>query len=235
MPCHADLHIHSCLSPCGDEDMTPANICAMARLKGLDASALCDHNSTRNLPAMETLCSECGLVFLPGVEITTREEVHLLGYFPTVETALRFGEALRAHLPPRKNRPDFFGHQYIMDTGENILEEEDALLIGATDLPLSAAAALVRQHGGVSIPAHINRGANGMLINLGFLPDDIAFPALEIWKELPCDPSVLQGRRVLHASDAHYLGDIREREDAVVLPAEDRASLLAYLRGQPVP
>lgn len=235
MPCRADLHIHSCLSPCGDEEMTPANICAMARLKGLDAIALCDHNTTRSLPAMEALCGECGLVFLPGVEITTREEVHLLGYFPTVEAALRFGEALRAYLPARKNRPDFFGHQYVMDPDDHIIAEEDALLIAASGLSLSAAAALVRSHGGISVPAHINRGANGMLVNLGFLPDTPVFPVLEIWNELPCDPAVLAGKRILHASDAHYLGDIREREDAVALPVRDRASLFSWLCGYPAP
>ena len=137
----ADLHIHSCLSACGDEDMTPANICGMAKLKGLDAIAICDHNSARNLPAAQELCDAYGLLLLPGMEITTREEVHLLGYFETVEAALAFGEMLRGHLPNKKNKPQFFGRQLVMNSDDEIIGEEEALLIGATDLPLAEAAA----------------------------------------------------------------------------------------------
>ena len=120
----ADLHIHSCLSPCGDEDMTPANICGMAKLKGLDAIAICDHNSARNLPAAQELCDAYGLLLLPGMEITTREEVHLLGYFETVEAALAFGEMLRGHLPNKKNKPQFFGRQLVMNSDDEIIGEE---------------------------------------------------------------------------------------------------------------
>ena len=123
----ADLHIHSCLSPCGDEDMTPANICGMAKLKGLDAIAICDHNSARNLPAAQELCDAYGLLLLPGMEITTREEVHLLGYFETVEAALAFGEMLRGHLPNKKNKPQFFGRQLVMNSDDEIIGEEEAL------------------------------------------------------------------------------------------------------------
>ena len=165
----ADLHIHSCLSPCGDEDMTPANICGMAKLKGLDAIAICDHNSARNLPAAQELCDAYGLLLLPGMEITTREEVHLLGYFETVEAALAFGEMLRGHLPNKKNKPQFFGRQLVMNSDDEIIDEEEALLIGATDLPLAEATAQVTAFGGVPVPAHINRGANGLLINLGLM------------------------------------------------------------------
>ena len=92
----ADLHIHSCLSPCGDDDMTPCNIAGMAKIKGLDIIAVCDHNTARNLPAVQRVCEAYGLLLLPGMEITTKEEVHLLGYFPTVDIALEFGEMLRA-------------------------------------------------------------------------------------------------------------------------------------------
>lgn len=225
----ADLHIHSCLSPCGDDDMTPANIAAMARLKGLDMIAVTDHNATGNLPAAADACRMHGLLFIPGVEVTTREEVHLLGYFAQVGQALAFGETLRAHLPPMKNRPAYFGHQYVMDGEDNVVAEEEAMLIGATDLPLLEAAERIRAFGGAAVPAHVNRGGNGLLVNLGFFPDEPAFGTVEIWRGLPVAEDALGGRRVLHASDAHSLGDIREREEAVILRSDSPSDLIKWL------
>ena len=206
----ADLHIHSCLSPCGDDDMTPANICGMAKLKGLDVIAIADHNTARNLPAAKEACDAYEMLLLPAMEITTREEVHLLGYFPDVETALEFGEMLRGRLPAKKNKPNFFGHQYVMNSDDEVVDEEDALLIGATDLPLAEAARQVEAFGGVAVPAHINRGSNGLLVNLGLMPEEPFYQTVEVWRHLPCEEKILRGRHVLHSSDAHYLGDIQE-------------------------
>ena len=226
----ADLHIHSCLSPCGDDDMTPCNIVGMARLKGLDMIAVSDHNTARNLPAVSEVCAACGVTLVPAMEITTREEVHLLGYFPDVDTAVDFGEMLREHLPKKKNRPDFFGHQYVMNSGDEVGAGEDALLMGATDLPLREAAARVIARGGVPVPAHINRGEHGLLVNLGFMPTDTFYPTVEVWRLLPCDEAALRGRHVLHSSDAHYLGDIQEREHALRLAHGTVEELLAWMR-----
>ena len=228
----ADLHIHSCLSPCGDDDMTPCNIAGMAKIKGLDIIAVCDHNTARNLPAVQRVCEAYGLLLLPGMEITTKEEVHLLGYFPTVETALAFGEMLRAHLPKKKNNPRFFGRQLVMNEDDEIIDEEDALLIGATDLSLKTAAELVAEYGGVPVPAHINRGSNGLLINLGLMPDEPFYTTVEAARHLPCEGSALRGRHVLHSSDAHYLGDIQEREHALLLSEHSVPALLAWMRSR---
>lgn len=228
----ADLHIHSCLSPCGDDDMTPCNIAGMAKIKGLDIIAVCDHNTARNLPAVQRVCEAYGLLLLPGMEITTKEEVHLLGYFPTVETALAFGEMLRAHLPKKKNNPRFFGRQLVMNEDDEIIDEEEALLIGATDLTLKAAAELVAEYGGVPVPAHINRGSNGLLINLGLMPDEPFYTTVEAARHLPCEGSALRGRHVLHSSDAHYLGDIQEREHALLLSEHSVPALLAWMRSR---
>ena len=226
----ADLHIHSCLSPCGDDDMTPANIAGMAKIKGLDIIAVTDHNTARNLPAAQACCEAYGLLLLPGMEITTREEVHLLGYFENVDTALAFGEEIKKHLPKKKNNPRFFGRQLVMNEDDEILDEEDALLIGATDLPLKEAAELVLAFGGVPVPAHINRGANGLLVNLGLMPDEPFYPTVEAARQLPCEESALRGRHVLHSSDAHYLGDIQEREHALQLKEGTVRELLRWMR-----
>ncbi len=231
-----DLHIHSCLSPCGSDDMTPSNICGMALLKGLQMIAVTDHNCARNLPAAQACANAYGLLLVPGMEITTREEVHLLGYFPSVDEALAFSEFLRGHLPPKKNKPSFFGNQLVMDEDDNVVAQEEALLIGATDLPLAELVRRIREVRGVPVPAHINRGSNGLLINLGFVPEDLDLTAVEVWRGLPCAHTPQEGRAVLHSSDAHYLGDILEAEVSVQLPERSVAAFLDYLRrGRPAP
>lgn len=228
----ADLHIHSCLSPCGDNDMTPGNILGMAAVKGLDIVAISDHNAARNLPAAQKIADAYGLLLVPAIEITTKEEVHMLGYFPDVETAVDFGAMLKEHLPPKKNKPAFFGEQLVMDEDDQVIGQEDALLIGATDMPLEECAARVRQVGGVPVPAHINRGNNGLLVNLGFMPSAPAFTTVEVWRHLPCPLEPLENKHVLHSSDAHYLGDIQEPEFSLRLPEKSVAALLNWMRSQ---
>lgn len=207
-----DLHIHSCLSPCADDDMTPANICGMAHIKGLDAIAVTDHNTARNLPYVKEAADYYKLILLPGMEVTTREEVHLLGYFPTVDDALEAGEVFSSHLPKMPNRPKFFGNQFIMNTDDEIMGEETRMLIGATDLDLSECTEIIRKRGGVAVPAHINRGSNGLLVNLGLMPEEPAFPVVEVARHMDIHPSIVKDRMVLYSSDAHQLGNIMEAE-----------------------
>ena len=228
------MHLHSCLSPCASDDMTPSNICGMAMLKGLQMIAVTDHNSARNLPAAKACADAYGLLLIPGMEITTREEVHLLGYFPNVDAALDFSEFLRGHMPAKKNKPEFFGNQLVMDEDDNTVAIEDELLIGACDLSFNQLVGIIRDRGGVPVPAHINRGSNGLLINLGFVPDDLDLTAVEVWRGLPCAHTPQAGRVVLHSSDAHYLGDIMEADVTIDLPEASVDAFLDYLRrGRP--
>lgn len=229
MDLFADLHIHSCLSPCGDDDMTPGNILGMAVVKGLDMVAISDHNAAGNLPAAQKIADAYGVLLIPAMEITTQEEVHMLGYFPSVEAAVSFGAMLKEHLPRRKNKPAYFGHQLILNEEDQVIGEEDALLIGATDFPLQEAAKQVRAFGGVPVPAHINRGSNGLLVNLGFLPPDPFFPTVEVWRDLPCPFEAMDGRHVLHSSDAHYLQDILEKESVLHLPEKSVGAFLRWI------
>ena len=229
MDLFADLHIHTCLSPCGDNEMTPGNILGMAAVKGLNAVAISDHNTARNLPAAQIIADAYGILLVPAIEITTSEEVHMLGYFPDVQTAVDFGAMLKAHLPPKKNKPGLFGEQRVMNEDDEIIDEEDALLIGATDLTLKECARLVREVGGVPVPAHINRGSNGLLVNLGMMPEEPVFTTVEVWRHLPCPMEPMEGRHVLHSSDAHYLGDISEPEFTLHLPEKSVASLLRWM------
>ncbi len=216
-----DLHMHSCLSPCADDDMTPANICGMAYIKGLQAIAVTDHNTGRNLPYVKEAADHYGLIFMPGMEITTKEEVHLLGYFKDVETAVEVGEIFSSHLPPMKNKPDFFGNQLVMNTDDEVVAVEDRLLIGATDLDLEECTKIIREHGGAAVPAHINRG-HGLLTNLGLFPAEPEFPVVEVRNELDLNDKLIGDRKKLQSSDAHHLGDIME---AVFDLPTDRFSL----------
>ena len=162
-----DLHIHSCLSPCGDALMTPNNIAGMAFIKGLDVIAVCDHNSARNLPAVKAAADRMNVLLLPGMELTTREEAHMLCYFRTVQACMAFGEAIYAHLAPTPNNERFFGRQQVMNERDEEIDVEERLLIGALDLPFEACAARIREAGGLCVPAHINRGSSGVLGALG--------------------------------------------------------------------
>ncbi len=225
---YVDLHIHSCLSPCGDAAMTPGNIAGMARLKGLELIAVTDHNTARQLPAVERACGEMGVALLPGLELTTREEVHLLAYFASVEAALAFSQRIYPLLPAIGNRPEFFGRQTVMDWSDQPLFEEERLLISALDMDLAALTREIRAFGGLPVPAHIHRGSNGLLNALGFLPPDGDFAALEITRELPC-PGDFSGFKLLHASDAHRLEDILERVEWLPLSQPSAEGFFAYL------
>lgn len=211
MKIHCDLHIHSCLSPCGDMLMTPNNIVGMAFIKQLDAIAVCDHNAAGNLPAVKEVADMMGVVLLPGMELTTREEAHMLAYFPDVDSAVQFGAFIREHLPPILNRPEFFGRQVVMNSQDEESGEEDRLLISALDLSFEECERAIHRHGGLCVPAHINRGTNGVLNALGFLPGDAHYDALEVSDAVPMPETVnLDGYRLLRSSDAHYLENILE-------------------------
>ena len=225
-----DLHIHSCLSPCGDELMTPNNIAGMAMLKGLDAIAVADHNCARNLPALSKTCAAMGVLLLPAMELTTAEEAHLLSYFPTVEAALAFSEEIHAYLPPIQNRPEIFGPQQVLNEDDEQVGSEDLLLLNALSLSLDELVERINARGGAAVPAHINRGSNGVLGALGFLPA-APFDALEVARSLPC-PMDLSGWRVTHSSDAHQLENISERDFYLHTEEISARAVLRWLKGE---
>ena len=210
-----DLHIHSCLSPCGDSLMTPNNIVGMAFIKQLDVIAVCDHNSARNLPAIAEAAAMMNVLLLPGMELTTREEAHMLCYFRDVDTCLAFSDRIRSHLPPIPNNERFFGRQQIMNAQDEEIGVEERLLISALDLGFEECERLIHEAGGLCVPAHINRGSNGVLNALGFLPAGARYDALEISKAVPWPEIDTSAYRVLHSSDAHYLENILEPEFAI--------------------
>ena len=112
-PYYYDLHIHSCLSPCADDDMTPNNIAGMAALKGLQILALTDHNSCKNCPAFFAACKRQGIIPVAGMELSTAEDVHLVCLFENIEDAMRFDVEIEKHLMSVDNRPEIFGNQLV--------------------------------------------------------------------------------------------------------------------------
>lgn len=210
-----DLHIHSCLSPCGDEDMTPGNIVGMAAVKGLDVIAVTDHNSCRNCGAAMAIGQQYGVLVIPGMELTTEEEVHVVCLFPTLEQARDFDAYVYGKLQRIPNKPEIFGHQILMDEEDRVVGEEEYLLINATNIGFEEVYGLVEQYGGVMIPAHVDKNANSLIANLGFIPPDSRFVCAEI-KDPEKIPGMkeqhpyLKGCRIISDSDAHYLEHIQE-------------------------
>ena len=231
MKMYCDLHIHSCLSPCGDALMTPNNIVGMAYIKGLDAIAVCDHNAAKNLPAIKEVADTMGVVLLPGMELTTKEEAHMLCYFESVDACLAFGEYVYAHLPDIPNRKAFFGAQQVMNSQDEEIAEESKLLISALDLSFEACEQQIHRHGGICVPAHINRGSNGVLNALGFLPMGAKYDALEVSDKTAPPHMDLSGYRILRSSDAHYLEDILEQEFFIETEEKSAKALLKAIAG----
>jgi len=226
-----DLHIHSCLSPCGDSLMTPNNIVGMAFIKQLDVIAVCDHNSARNLPAIKEVADMMGVLLLPGMELTTREEAHMLCYFKTVEECVAFSETVYAHLPPIPNNEKFFGRQQVMNAQDEETAVEERLLISALDLGFEECERLIHAAGGLCVPAHINRGSNGVMNALGFLPAGAHYDALEISRKTAMPDMDLSGYRLLESSDAHYLENILEPEFSIDAGEKSIGAIFEAIRG----
>jgi PHP family Zn ribbon phosphoesterase len=210
-----DFHIHSCLSPCGAADMTVNNIVNMAVLKGLNAIALTDNNSSKNCPAFLAAAKEAGIKALSGMEITTLEEVHAICLFKSLDNTMAFDSYVYDLLPDIKNRPEIFGDQTLLDEEDQEVGHIDKLLLNALPISFYDLSGLMEQFGGIYFPAHIDKPSFSLLSNLGFFPPDCPMSAFEI-KDISNYESILSknpailGVPSLINSDAHYLWDISE-------------------------
>jgi hypothetical protein len=240
---HCDLHIHSCLSPCGDDDMTPFSIAGMAKINGVEIAALSDHNACGNCETFFRACEAYGIVPVAGMELTTSEDVHLLCLFPSLEDALEFAGAVDQKRVRIKNRASIFGRQLLIGLDDDVIGEEADLLVNATTISLEDAAALVARHNGATVPAHVDREGNGIIATLGDLPDTPIFETVEYRdatntvryeKQYPR----LRGKRKIVSSDAHRLWEIAEPGYEIELDCEKdadaetvRNALIDYLNG----
>ena len=225
-----DLHIHSCLSPCGDNDMTPHSIAGMSYINGLDIIAVADHNTARNVRAVSRAAEEFGILVVPGIEAETAENIHVLCLFPDIESAEKMGEILESHLPPIKNRPDIFGEQIIMNEVDEETGRLDVLLINATDMPIEEVKRQTEAFGGVCIAGHIDREKNGIIATLGEVPKYLSFSTLELSRKAPDDFSKEDCYKYIVDSDAHYLTDISEKKNYLELEKRTIEEILKNLR-----
>jgi len=208
----ADLHIHSCLSPCGDEEMRPCAIVGKALAMGLDMIAICDHNSAENVAAFMSAGLENGLTVLPGMEVTSKEEIHLLALFNRREDCMILQNLIYQNLLG-ENVEEVFGCQTMVNEKDETIGINRKMLIGATLLPLEQIVSVVGSLRGVTIASHIDRQAFSLLGQLGFIPEGLSLDGLEISSRTSKEEAQKRFHAYRHYSfvrfsDAHYLEDI---------------------------
>jgi len=210
----ADLHLHTCLSPCGDDQMRATAIVERAVKTGLDMIGICDHNSAENAVAVISAGTRAGMAVIPGMEVTSREEVHVLGLFRTAEDLMDLQYVVYENLPGQNDR-EAFGPQLVIDDCDRVVGSNNKLLIGATTLTVEQVVAAIHQFGGLAIASHVDRERFGIIGQLGFIPEGLGLDAVEV-----ADASLRQwdyAYPVVASSDAHYLEDVGRNSTWFVL------------------
>ena len=210
-----DLHIHSTLSPCGSLEMSPINIIAKAKEVGLHVISITDHNMVENCLYANEIGKKFGITVLFGMELQTLEEIHLLAFFDTYNLALAFQEKIYNLLPDIQNDADYFGDQVVVNEENEIIRFENRLLLNSAQISITDATAWIKNHSGIAIPSHIDSPTFSIISQLGYIPDDLPFDALEVRnKEQATELLPLIMRKdipFVSFSDAHYLVDIGKR------------------------
>lgn len=234
---HADLHLHTCLSPCASLDLSPRKIIERALEERLDLIAITDHNTAKNVPAVMRRGETWGVKIIPGMEVQSREEIHILTLFPDWPSLNAWGLLVRDHLPAIPNNPDFFGDQPVVDEEGNILEFEERLLINSIDYSLNEIRSQVLQRGGLFIPAHFDKASLSLISQLGFVPFDLEPDALEMGRKNqsalavdPRDPSA--GIPRIICSDAHQAEEIGRARTVFLLAEPSLEELRMAFQGK---
>jgi len=230
----ADLHIHTCLSPCAEPEMTPRAIVARAREAGLDLIAICDHNAAENAEAVARAGRREGLAVILGIEVTTREEVHILGLFDRPSDLEGVQEHVYAYLDG-ENRPEVFGRQAVIGEDGAMVGENPRLLIGACDLALDEVVGLIESNHGCCIASHIDREGFGLIGHLGFVPD-VALDGLEVSARMTVEEArekfgLGEEYGIIRSSDAHRLDEIGQAVTVFELAAPTAQEVRLALQG----
>ncbi|MBI4825400.1 MAG: PHP domain-containing protein [Nitrospirae bacterium] len=231
----ADLHIHTCLSPCADIEMSPKAVVKTALERGIDMIAVTDHNSAENVEAVMHAAEGSGLAVLCGMEASTVEEVHILALFEGHEGIIKLQEMVYNKLMPGRNDPEIFGEQVIADEEDDVLGFNDRLLISATGITAKSLVDTVHALGGIAIASHIDREGFGIISQLGFIPDDCLLDALEFSSRISFDKAKeLYGNYSnfawLSSSDAHRLEDIGKRTTVFTMESPTFTELVYALK-----
>lgn len=232
MDINCDLHLHTALSPCALEEMSPNNLVNMALICGLDAIAVTDHNSCENAEAVMKVAEGTDLVVLPGLEVETVEEIHMVCLFETIEQAIDLQKEVYSKLPLRPNNPRIFGDQLLMDTEDEPIGKVDKLLSFSTAISIDVLVPMVRDMMGVCIPAHIDRPSYSVLSNLGTLPEHLYLPVLEIsrFAHIKEYQDMYPNHLIIQASDAHELGYIGTGAFVLAVEEKSAAAIIKALR-----
>jgi len=209
----ADLHVHTVLSPCAEVEMIPPLIVERALALGLGLIAITDHNAAANCESVIKAARGTGLVVLPGMEVQTSEEVHVVCLFDTLEQALTWQGIVFNHLPALPNSEETFGAQFVVDANGDYVRTETRLLLTSTDLTLDDTISRLTALGGLAIPAHVDRMSYSLLANLGFVPDGLNSPALELFRQSSPDDARARWPQLatwplIRGGDAHRLSEI---------------------------
>jgi PHP family Zn ribbon phosphoesterase len=229
----ADLHIHTCLSPCADLTMLPTAIVKQAKLQNLDIVGICDHNSAENVTAVKKAGEREGLQVLGGLEITSREEVHTLAFFDD-DTTLREMQNIIYKNLSGENDEDFFGEQVIVDEYDRPIDLNSKLLIGATSLPVDEIVKLIHGLGGLAIASHIDRESFSIIGQLGFIPEQLPLDALELspnYESSKIANYESYGFPLVTSSDAHFLSDIGKNITTFFLNAPSFSEVAMAIHG----
>lgn len=234
MKYYYDLHLHSCLSPCGDMDMTPNNIVNMAKILGLDVIALTDHNTSLNCKAAMEVGEAVGITVIPGMELTTSEDIHAVCLFPTLENAIQWNEYVDKKRIKIKNKSDIYGRQVIMNSADEEIGEIEALLLPSSNIGIYEAYSKAKEFGGICFPAHIDRDSLSILSVLGEIDEYCGFKTAELSDksketQLKKLHPVLNNMKIITDSDAHYLENMREAENFFELKELSAKSVIEYL------
>lgn len=228
-----DLHVHTCLSPCGDPEMVPTAVAAKAIDRELDGIGICDHNSAENVAAVRSAGEKLGLHVFGGMEVTSREEAHVLTFFGEDDGLLRMQKFVQGSLPG-ENDETAFGEQWIVDENDNVVGSSERLLIGATTLGLDDVVGMAHELGGIAIASHIDKEAFSIVGQLGFIPDTLPLDAVEISPhadEAKAKDCEAFGFPVVRSSDAHFLTDVGRNVTKFVLDSLSFAEFGMALSG----
>jgi PHP family Zn ribbon phosphoesterase len=231
----ADLHIHTCLSPCSELQMTPSAIVKTASRMGLDIIAITDHNSAENIIAAKKAAEKVKLTVLPGMEVTSDEEVHILAILGDVESVMKLQEVVYKNLLPGENDVERFGDQIVVNEKDEVLGFNKRLLIAATTLSAHSIVDIVHSLGGLSIASHIDRDTFGIISQLGFIPKDLKFDALEMSPTINRQTAEHLFKEYnsfawVSSSDAHYLKDIGKRTTSFFIKEPTIAEITSALK-----
>lgn len=233
MRIYYDFHIHSALSACGDEDMSPNNILNMAMLKELDAIAITDHNSIYNAEVCVRLAKEKDILVVPGMEIETKEEIHVIALFKSIDDGYKMQD--RFKIEKIKINEKIFGRQIVFDENDEEKSQIPYLLSTSCGLSIDETIQYINELNGMAFLAHVDKLAYSCISVLGFIPEDLNVSGIEF--SARCDKGIflsknkyLKKYKYLINSDAHFLWDISEKNNYVDIQKKDIESIFEYFK-----